>query len=736
MADRAERVGRRRPRARAAGEAAGAPRRHDRHVRRPLPAPRAAAADGDRRAAGLRPPPRGREGAAERPLDLGPLGRVRRRAPRGGARARGRADRARRARGRPRRALRRLPGGARGARPRRPRARARRGRPPADDGLRGLARRARLRLRVRGPDRRRVEPAGGAGRPRRGDGLAPVRARPGRVRRAADDGRRPRRPRRPDRGAPAAVRRDRASGDRPRGAAAVRGRPRGRAAARGRRPLLRGGRRPRRARARRRGRPRARARRHGAGADRDRLPGARALARAARDGPLDARDPVRAGGAAPPAADALRRGARWRCSATRGSTASATPSSRTCARRTRASSARTSTSSRAGSAAARSRRPSASRPSWRPCAARACRRSRRSGPAASRWRPCARSRRRCSAPPSGPRRRRSARARAATCAPSRRCASLLDELDAWAGLAGGISREDVVAALERATVRGASAGEPGRVSVTDLSRVRTRRLEAVYVLGLEEGSLPRRRDGSPFLDDDARRALGGRLLRADQASRDRYLFYTACARASRRLTLVREAATDEGSPREPSPFWEEVAALFPAEDVARWTRRRALSALTWPLEAAPSERERLRALALLAADPGNGDEARGLARANGWERRLDRALESVRPPHAPPAPARPAPARRPGALQRDRARALRRLLLGLVLRPRRRPAPHRRRDRREAPRLGRAHDAAPVLRRAAEGGRRATASSRNASTRRSRSCAGASSRRSRASGSR
>jgi ATP-dependent helicase/nuclease subunit B len=205
--------------------------------------------------------------------------------------------------------------------------------------------------------------------------------------------------------------------------------------------------------------------------------------------------------------------------------------------------------------------------------------------------------------------------------------ALLDELDAWSRLAGPVSREDVVAALERTTVRGASAGDPGRVSVTDLSRVRTRRLDAVFVLGLEEGSLPRRGDGSPFLDDDARRALGGRLLRADQASRDRYLFYTACTRATKRLTLVREAATDEGSPREPSPFWEEVAALFPADDVARWTRRRPLSALTWPLEDAPSDRERLRALALLAAAP-EKDEARGIARANGWERRLERALKA------------------------------------------------------------------------------------------------------------
>ena len=147
----------------------------------------------------------------------------------------------------------------------------------------------------------------------------------------------------------------------------------------------------------------------------------------------------------------------------------------------------------------------------------------------------------------------------------------------------------------------------------------------MFLLGLEEGSLPRRGRVSPFLDDDERRRLGARLERPDQVSRDRYLFYTACARATRRLYLVREAAGDEGSPREPSPFWEEVAAAFDPDDVARWTRRRALSELTWTLEDAPSERERLRALALLASDHDGSDTADALARANGWERRLDRA---------------------------------------------------------------------------------------------------------------
>ena len=106
--------------------------------------------------------------------------------------------------------------------------------------------------------------------------------------------------------------------------------------------------------------------------------------------------------------------------------------------------------------------------------------------------------------------------------------------------------------------------------------------------------------------------------------RDRYLFYTACTRATRRLVLVREAATDEGAPREASPFWDETRGLFEADEVARWTRRRPLSALTWQLESAPSERERLRAVAVVAAaDP---DAATALALANGCERRLERAL--------------------------------------------------------------------------------------------------------------
>ncbi|HWB23057.1 MAG TPA: PD-(D/E)XK nuclease family protein, partial [Gaiellaceae bacterium] len=154
---------------------------------------------------------------------------------------------------------------------------------------------------------------------------------------------------------------------------------------------------------------------------------------------------------------------------------------------------------------------------------------------------------------------------------------------------------------------------------------RTRRFEIVFILGLEEGSLPRRDRPSAFLDDDRRRALGRRLERPDSVSRDRYLFYTACTRATQRLYLVREAASDDGGERESSPFWDEVKAVFDPEELDRWTRRRALSDLTWPIDSAPSDRERLRSLAELSVDPATQAGAIALADANDWSRRLRRA---------------------------------------------------------------------------------------------------------------
>ena len=208
---------------------------------------------------------------------------------------------------------------------------------------------------------------------------------------------------------------------------------------------------------------------------------------------------------------------------------------------------------------------------------------------------------------------------------------LRKELEGWLALGGSLSPDEIVSALERTTVRAHGAYEAGRVDVVDLLRARTRRYEIVFILGLEEGTLPHRGETSPFLDEETARELDARLRRSrlarpDPVERDRYLFYTACTRATRRLYLVREAANDEGGPREPSPFWDEVRGLFAEDDVRRATTRRPLSALTWPVEQAPTERERLRALASLV--PVDEDAALALAQANSWERQLDRALRA------------------------------------------------------------------------------------------------------------
>jgi ATP-dependent helicase/DNAse subunit B len=207
---------------------------------------------------------------------------------------------------------------------------------------------------------------------------------------------------------------------------------------------------------------------------------------------------------------------------------------------------------------------------------------------------------------------------------------LIAELEGWTKLGGELTHDEVLAAVEDVTVRLGSAGEAGRIAVLDLLRARTRPFDVVFMLGLEEGSFPRRSSDSPFLGDDERRELdessGSRLARPDPVSRARYLFYTACTRPSRRLYLVREAATDDGAPRQASPFWDEVRGLYGPDDVARWTRRRSLSALTWPLDGAPSERERLRALAALAVSDLGAAEA--LAGANAWTRRLERARKA------------------------------------------------------------------------------------------------------------
>ena len=212
----------------------------------------------------------------------------------------------------------------------------------------------------------------------------------------------------------------------------------------------------------------------------------------------------------------------------------------------------------------------------------------------------------------------------------------LEQLDAWTRLGGCVEPRDVSSALERARLRGAR-NDTDRIAVIDPMRARTRRVDAVVVLGLEEGSFPRRPVDDPLLGEVERRALEAaaprrRLARPEPLAWERYLFYSVCTRARRKLMLVREAANDDGRPLEPSPFWAEVTGLFAADEVERATHRRPLSALSWPLERAPTRREQLRSIAAVARD--DPSTARAIAAANGWGRQLERALGAFDRPTA------------------------------------------------------------------------------------------------------
>src|SRR4029078_5046525 len=116
-----------------------------------------------------------------------------------------------------------------------------------------------------------------------------------------------------------------------------------------------------------------------------------------------------------------------------------------------------------------------------------------------------------------------------------------------------VTTDDILVALERTRVAPESP-EREKVAVLDHERARTRAFDVVFVLGLEEGAFPRAARPAPLLSDEVRSELGGRLERPESVARDRYLFYTTCTRASRRLFLARQADLVEGVAGEESAF--------------------------------------------------------------------------------------------------------------------------------------------------------------------------------------
>ena len=134
-----------------------------------------------------------------------------------------------------------------------------------------------------------------------------------------------------------------------------------------------------------------------------------------------------------------------------------------------------------------------------------------------------------------------------------------------AGLDGEGVSDDVVESVREALVTPGTVERSGRVQVTSVERVRSRRFEAVVLGGLTASEFPRR-EGE---DGTASEALSGAMSalglvpRAQPtAARERLLYYESVTRARKRLTLVRQESDDEGAEIAASVFWDETLDLY------------------------------------------------------------------------------------------------------------------------------------------------------------------------------
>lgn len=129
------------------------------------------------------------------------------------------------------------------------------------------------------------------------------------------------------------------------------------------------------------------------------------------------------------------------------------------------------------------------------------------------------------------------------------------------------------AALDSVETRRAWGGEGGGILLGNPFEMRLPELDTVFVAGLSRGSFPPPHREDPLLRESERQQLNraceeagrsARLpLRADRQAEERYLFYIAATRASRRLVLSWSVRDLEGRVTPPSFFLDELARIAP-----------------------------------------------------------------------------------------------------------------------------------------------------------------------------
>jgi ATP-dependent helicase/DNAse subunit B len=171
----------------------------------------------------------------------------------------------------------------------------------------------------------------------------------------------------------------------------------------------------------------------------------------------------------------------------------------------------------------------------------------------------------------------------------------LGELRDLARLAPELAPRDALelaAALEELEVYGGEQPGPGTVAVLDPLALRARRVRALFVCGMQEGSFPARARAQPLLGEDERRALAetsGLVLDdpQDTLAAERYLLYASLSRPRQLLVLSWHVADDDGQPTSRSLFVDDICDLF-TEALSEQRARRPLGAVDGLPPQAPS----------------------------------------------------------------------------------------------------------------------------------------------------
>ncbi len=146
--------------------------------------------------------------------------------------------------------------------------------------------------------------------------------------------------------------------------------------------------------------------------------------------------------------------------------------------------------------------------------------------------------------------------------------------------------EELADALAGIELGGPEPPPSGAVAILDPLALRARRVRALFLCGLQEGTFPARSKPEPLLSEEERSRLGelsGLLLsrRGDSLEAERHLFYAVISRPEELLGLGWHVADDEADPASRSLFVEDLCDLLD-QGLADRRRRRALGAVEGP----------------------------------------------------------------------------------------------------------------------------------------------------------